>query len=97
MVGREPDLTVINDINDQFNYYLDNFSTLKINRVRNVSGSCRPPKSTKTKNLVPILFASMRHGNQKVFLKTLLDSRAGALLISRKYCTHLGARNKRAH
>ena len=53
MVGREPDLTVINDTNDPLNYYLDNFSTLEINRVRNVSGSCRPPKSTKTKNLVP--------------------------------------------
>ena len=52
---------------------------------------------TKEKNLAPILFAAMRQENTKVFLKTLLDSGAGASLISRKYCTTLAAREEQAH
>ena len=60
-------------------------------------GSCRPPKLTKIKNLSPILLAAMRHKNNKGFLKTLLDSGAGASLISRKYCTNLCAHKESAH
>ena len=39
----------------------------------------------------------MRHGDQKVFLKTLLDSGAGASLITQKYTSHLCAHEKEAH
>ena len=88
---------MINDTRNPINYYLYNFSKLKLNHFRNATGSCRPPKLTKEKNLAPILFATMRHENTKVFLKTLLDSRAGASLISRKYCTTLAAREEKAH
>ena len=39
----------------------------------------------------------MRHGNQKVFLKTLLDSGAGASLITRKDITNLRAHKENKH
>ena len=39
----------------------------------------------------------MGHRNQNVFLKTLLDSGAGASLITQKYSTNLRAHNENAH
>ena len=73
--GREQTLNVINDIKNPLNYYSYNFSKLETSRIRNVTGSCRPPKLTKNKNLAPILIATMRHGDQKVLDWTPVQGR----------------------
>ena len=55
-------------------------------KARNIAGSRRPPSKNNREPLVPIVFATLRHGTEEVTVKALLDTRAGASLMTKNYC-----------
>ena len=55
-------------------------------KARNVAGSRRPPSKNNREPLVPIVFATLRHGTEEVTVKALLDTGAGASLMTKNYC-----------
>ena len=63
------------------NYCLS-FLKTKIVRARKVAGSCRPLTKMMKEPLAPIVFVSMKNGAETVKLKALLDSGAGASLMT---------------
>ena len=77
------------------NYCLS-FSKTKVVRACKVAGSRRPLTKATEEPLVPIMFASMKNGPKTVMLKALLDSGAGALLITEKHCNKLKTTFKKA-
>ena len=79
--------SLTNKIDQVINYYCLSFAKTKIVKARHVAGSRRPTKIAQTQEPpVPMVFVTMSLVDTVVTLRALLDSGAGALVITSRFC-----------